>query len=110
MISTSISARKRLQRIEKKKRYNKNKKEKNLSNALENALNLGPKEEAVEEDPVVHYIPPPNSIPLPFIPKPKKFELSFVKPAPTKEFLVVGGKDTVFYWGGHGIVSIELID
>lgn len=92
-----LPARKRLQKLEKKKRYNKNKKEKNLSNALENALNLGSTEETAEEDPVVDYIPPPNSIPLPFIPKPKKFELSFVKPAPTKEFLVVGGKASVVF-------------
>ena len=63
-----------------------------MSNALENALNLGSTEDTVEEDPVVDYIPPPNSIALPFIPKPKKFELSFVKPAQTKELLVVGGK------------------
>merc|ERR1712176_28508 len=85
-------ARKRHQRAEKKKRYNKNKKEKNLSNALESALNLSATEDNGEEDPVVDYIPPPNSIPLPFIPKPRKFELSFVKPAQTKELVVVGGE------------------
>ena len=91
-VTLLFSARKKHQRAEKKKRYNKNRKEKNLSNALENALNLGSTEDTVEEDPVVDYIPPPNSIALPFIPKPKKFELSFVKPAQTKELLVVGGK------------------
>ena len=88
-----IAARKRHQRAEKKKRYNKNKKETNLSNALESALNLSSMDDGAEEDPVVDYIPPPNSIPLPFIPKPKKFELSFVRPAQTKELVVVGGKN-----------------